>query len=131
MKQLKGFTLVEVMITVAIVAILAGIAYPSYLSHVQTTRREEGKRTLVEAAQYMESYYAMHLSYVGAATGTTLSIYNTSSDFDEIYTLKVSSVDKSSYTLEASPKGAQAGDSCGELSITSKGTTSAGTTGCW
>ncbi|WP_221074997.1 type IV pilin protein [Agarivorans aestuarii] len=131
MKQVKGFTLLEVMITVAIVAILAGIAYPSYLSHVQSTKREEAKRTLVEAAQQMESYYAMHLSYASAATGTSLTIYTPSTEFNEIYTLTASNVGASSYTLSATPKGSQTGDSCQTLSITHTGHTSSASGDCW
>lgn len=131
MKQVKGFTLLEVMVTVAIIAILAGIAYPSYLSHVKSTKREEAKRTLVEAAQQMESYYAMHLGYASAATGTNLDIYSTTPDFDKIYTLTVVSISDSSYKIKASPKGPQAGDSCGALTITNTGVTSAEIEGCW
>lgn len=119
------------MITVAIVAILAGIAYPSYLSHVQSTKREEAKRTLVEAAQQLESYYAMHLSYASAATGTSLTIYTPSAEFNEIYTLTASNVGASSYTLKATPKGSQSGDSCGTLSITHTGQTSQTSGDCW
>ncbi|WP_220720132.1 type IV pilin protein [Agarivorans litoreus] len=131
MKQVKGFTLLEVMITVAIVAILAGIAYPSYLSHVQSTKREEAKRTLVEAAQQMESYYAMHLSYASAATGTSLSIYTPSNEFNEIYTLTADNVSSSGYKLTATPKGSQTGDSCGSLSLSSTGLKEPTTGGCW
>ncbi|MDO6763461.1 type IV pilin protein [Agarivorans sp. 1_MG-2023] len=132
MKQVKGFTLLEVMITVAIVAILAGIAYPSYLSHVQSTKREEGKRTLVEAAQHMESYYAMHLNYSGAVSSASLNFYTPSNDFGEIYTLTaVANSTGTSYTLTATPKGSQSGDSCGPLTISSTGATTPASGGCW
>ena len=132
----RGFTLIELMIAVAIVAILGAVAYPSYMDSVIKTRREEGKRTLIEAAQQLENYYAMNLDYRGAVTGTSLTIYTSSEDFDGYYTLSVSSVAKSSFTLSASPKNSQSSDSCGTLSITSQGVTSASVSGsnvsgCW
>ncbi|UQN45221.1 type IV pilin protein [Agarivorans sp. B2Z047] len=98
---------------------------------MQTTKREEAKRTLVEAAQQMESYYAMHLSYASAATGTSLSIYTPSSEFNEIYTLTADNVSSSGYKLTATPKGSQVGDSCGNLSLSSTGLKEPTTGGCW
>ncbi|WP_432454788.1 MULTISPECIES: type IV pilin protein [unclassified Agarivorans] len=133
MKQIKGFTLIEVMITVAIVAILAAVAYPSYLSHVQTTRREEAKRTLVEAAQHMESYYSMNLTYSGAASSGSLTIYTPTHNFSDYYTLSTSGMSASAYTLSATPKStaAQASDHCGTMSINSTGLTTPSSGGCW
>ena len=131
LKNKKGFTLIELMIVVAIVAILAAVAYPSYLSHVQTTRREEAKRTLLEAGQTMEAYYAMNMSYSGAVSGAAVSIYSPGPDFSDYYTLSASGVSASAYTLTASPKGAQAGDSCGALSFSSTGVTTPASGGCW
>ena len=71
MRKIKGFTLIELMITVAIVAILASVAVPSYLEHVRTARRDDAKKNLMEAAQTMESFYALNMTYVGSNTGTT------------------------------------------------------------
>ncbi len=70
MKQ-TGFTLIEVMITVAIVGVLAAIAYPSYQSHVVKTRRAAAKSCLMELAQWMERYYTTNMSYAGATLPTT------------------------------------------------------------
>jgi type IV pilus assembly protein PilE len=130
-KKQAGFTLIELMIVVAIVAILAAVAYPSYLSHVQTTRREEAKRTLLAAGQAMEAFYAMNMSYSGAVNGATVTVYSPGPDFSDYYTLNASSVSASGYTLTATPKGAQAGDSCNILSFSSTGATTPTSGGCW
>ena len=50
----QGFTLIELMITVAVVGILAAIAYPSYNEHVRKTRRADARAVLLVSAQWME-----------------------------------------------------------------------------
>ena len=62
-----GFTLIEVMITVAIIAVLTAIAYPSYESHVTKTRRAAAAGCLLERAQFMERFYTTNLSYLDSA----------------------------------------------------------------
>ena len=52
-KLQKGFTLIELMITVAIIGILASVAYPSYREYVNKSRRVQAKTTLVAAQQWM------------------------------------------------------------------------------
>lgn len=69
------FTLIEVMITVVIVAILASVAVPSYMSSVRDSRRADAKQAMLAAAQTMESFYAMNMTYVGSSTGTTPTIF--------------------------------------------------------
>jgi type IV pilus assembly protein PilE len=75
MKKQAGFTLIELMITVAIIAILASIAYPSYLEQVTKTRRADGKAKLMEIMQAQEREYTLNYSYVTnlASLGYTLS----------------------------------------------------------
>ncbi|WP_163134116.1 type IV pilin protein [Agarivorans sp. Alg241-V36] len=133
MNKFKGFTLIEVMIVVAIIAILASIAYPSYLQHVQSTRREEAKRTLMAAAQHMESYYAMHLNYSGAVSGGSPTHFTPKSEFSDYYDLSATGMSKSTYKLVAKVKSGsgQASDSCQEFSIDSKGITAASNGECW
>lgn len=59
----KGFTLIEVMIVVAIIGVLASIAYPSYREYVAKARRAEAKTTLIAAQQWMERFYSENFRY--------------------------------------------------------------------
>ena len=60
-----GFTLIEVMVVVAIIGILAAIGYPSYQNQVQKTRRADAKAALMEFAQGAERYYTQNGDYDG------------------------------------------------------------------
>ncbi|GLS89541.1 pilus biosynthesis protein [Psychromonas marina] len=130
--NIAGFTLIELLISIAIIGILSAVAYPSYTSVMEKARREEAKRTLLEASQIMESYYAMNLNYSNAVSASAVTIFTTNADFDEYYNLTGVTA-ATSFTLTATPiaSGAQSGDDCGTLTITNTGITSASTTGCW
>lgn len=60
----KGFTLIELMIVVAVIGIIAAIAYPAYQGQVQKTRRTDGKAKLMEIMQAQERNYTVSLTYV-------------------------------------------------------------------
>ncbi len=64
-----GFSLIEVMITVAILGIISSIAYPSYMKQVQKSKRTPAKVELMRIAQLQESYYVQNLSYAKALSG--------------------------------------------------------------
>ena len=81
----SGFTLIELMIVMAIVAILAAIAYPSYLDSVLKGRRAEGRTALVELMQQQERYMTQRNTYAqwataGATTGEAASFKTFSGD---------------------------------------------------
>ncbi|WP_341503067.1 type IV pilin protein [Gallaecimonas sp. GXIMD4217] len=67
MKQ-RGFTLMELMITVAIVGIIAAVAYPSYTAHLAKSRRAQAQAELVRLVNLQEQYYLDHRSYAGDLT---------------------------------------------------------------
>lgn len=67
----RGFTLIELMIVVAIVAILASIAYPSYTSSILKGRRAEGRTALAELLQQQERYLTQRNCYLGFTTSSS------------------------------------------------------------
>ena len=72
----RGFTLIELMIVVAVIGILSAIAYPSYQEFVAKGRRADGKATLLMAQQWMERFYSENYSYKvvrGSTTDTAIT----------------------------------------------------------
>jgi len=77
LKRQRGFTLMEVMITVAIIGILAAIAFPSYQDSLRKSRRTDGKNMLSQAAANMERYYSENNGYCTTANCGTMTVCNT------------------------------------------------------
>jgi len=124
----RGFTLIELMVVVAIIAILAMIAYPSYTEQVRKSRRGTAQACLVELAQYMERYYTTNMAYTNAALPNT----DCRNELTNFYTFSFSGTpNATTFTIQAVPTGAQAGDTCGTLTIDQAGQKTPTTTGCW
>lgn len=128
----QGFTLIELMITVAIVGILAAIAYPSYQEQIRRTHRTDAQSDLMELAQWMERRYTTANSYALPSGG--LPFTQTPRSGTARYNLTVVvGTGNQTYTLTATPAGAQASDSCGTMTLNQAGVrTKTGTaTDCW
>jgi len=133
-----GFTLIELMIVVAVIAILAAIAYPSYVEQVQKTRRSNCAGELVGLANAMERFFTENGTYIGATVGGNAGdIYPAQCPIDggpAYYNLSIAAQAASTFTVQAAPTGAQAGDTCGTLSYTNtgqKGATGGSLAECW
>lgn len=125
-KNQRGFTLIELMIVVVIIAILASVAWPSYREQVRSGNRADAQGALMGLAQAMERHFTEKGTYKGAAaadadTGAP-QIFATESPLDgsnKTYNLVISDADDVSYVLQAQPKGGQVGD--GILQLSSSG----------
>lgn len=117
--RVSGFTLVELMIVVAVVAILASIALPSYNESVRKSRRAQAKADMVEYAQIAERFFSVNNTYAGFnATLPARSPREAGSP--QRYGLNFAA-NGTTFTITATPTGAQASDRCGTLTINQTG----------
>lgn len=143
-RRSAGFTLMELMITVVIIAILAAIAWPIYTKYITKTRRVAAEGCMSEYANYMERYYTTNLRYNQDSAGTpnTIALANLScagnSQTGPFYTydLPAASLSVSTYAVTAAPKGMQATNDtkCGTLKLDQTGARTADGTdsgACW
>jgi type IV pilus assembly protein PilE len=119
----RGFTLIELMIVVAILAIVAAIGYPSYLEQVKKSRRAEGMGHLLELADRMERFYSDRGTYAGATLGTAAGNVFAGTTDGGHYTLSIDAQDNVAFTISATPtsKGKQNTDKCHTFTLTSLG----------
>ena len=136
----RGFTLIELVIAVGLVAILAAIAIPSYNDHVNRSRRTAAKATLAEAAQWMERFRAENNGvYTGAALPATLTVSPPGAS-SPMYDVTLTGVTAVAYELNAVPRTGtpMASDACATMTLASDGRRTAAGAGtgavfekCW
>lgn len=123
-KRAGGFTLIEIMVVVALVGILATIAYPSYLEHLRKGRRAEARTALMDGAQWLERLATSRGNYLTSAEARNFPASLTRVDSGG-YTIAISNLnaDGLTFTLTAtrSPGSAQATDRCGDFTLTHAG----------
>lgn len=115
-----GFTLIELMIAVAVIGILAAIAYPSYQEYVKRGRRADAMGELQQAATAMERYFTVNGSYTGATAGGTIPnrLPRTGTKhYDVSLTLTPAGTPKTGFVILATPASGSPQTSDGKFDI--------------
>jgi type IV pilus assembly protein PilE len=116
----SGLSLIEIVIALAVAALLGAVALPAYRDQVAKSRRTDAKTSLMTLAQLMERWYTERGSYAGATVGSSGIAPSASSQ--GFYTMSITAQDASGFTIRATPTGAQTGDACGSFTYTQAGT---------
>ncbi|MDH3608261.1 MAG: type IV pilin protein [Gammaproteobacteria bacterium] len=115
MNIIRGFSLIELMITVAVLGIIVAIGYPAYTDQMRKTRRADAKSAIMDAASKMERFYTQFGRY--SATIANVGISATSPENFYSIAATVTNPNSQTFTLTATRAGQQAGDKCGNYTI--------------
>jgi type IV pilus assembly protein PilE len=131
--QPRGFTLIEVLIAMAVVALLVAIAWPAYFEQVSRGRRSDVQTQLMDDANYLQRYYASNNTY---ATASNLPASQSPILGAANYTITIASQSDTGFQLLATRAGAMAGDRCGDFTYDNLGTkglngSGEAVTNCW
>ena len=125
----RGFTLIELMVVVSIIAIIAALVYPSYRENVRKARRADAQGVMFELTQWMERFYTengrYHQTRAGTAVGGLVPVFLLASPKEggtKFYNFSLTNLTATTFTIVATPAAGQAGDKCGNLTLTQAGT---------
>ncbi|KXJ42631.1 MAG: hypothetical protein AXW16_05690 [Cycloclasticus sp. Phe_18] len=144
MNTKNGFTLIELMIVVAIIAILASIAYPSYVENTRTNKRTTAQSDLLKLSNFLERRFTENNSYL-ILNGTSDPISSTACAspagctpaldpgiIHDDYNYSFSAAPTATaFVLQATPQNAQTSDKCGTMTYSQTGNKTATLTNCW
>jgi type IV pilus assembly protein PilE len=127
-RRAGGFTLIELMIVVAIVAIISAIAVPAYTSHIAKARRADARTQLLQVAQFMQRFYAANDQFEKDRAGNDVfdqipaNLKRAPMDGNQLYTLTVDP-SVTAYTLTMAPVAGttMSSDACGSFTLNSVG----------
>lgn len=115
-RRSRGFTLIELLVTLTCIALLTGLAWPSYQSLILRSQRAQARVTLLQAAHWMERAASANGSYP-ATSDVPSSVLQMEGQHYKISVISTAQ----NYTLSAAPMGGQTADVCGTLAINDSG----------
>ncbi|MEO5695695.1 MAG: type IV pilin protein [Burkholderiaceae bacterium] len=130
-RRIAGFTLIEMMIVVAAIAILAAVALPSYREYIKKSRRAEAQSYLLTVAGRQQQFLVDTRGFSSATDPADIA--PVPKNVDDAYTLKLEPLvgPPPTFTLTATPKPDQDSEKCGKLTINQAGAKTAKVPGCW
>ena len=123
-RKALGFTLIEVLVVVAIIAILAAIAIPGFNDQIRKSRRADVQGKMEDIRLRLERFRVDNPTYAMPFTSATWS--------DSFYTVTLTGTGPAAYTVTATPQGSQVKDDCGTMTlVNTAGTISQSPANCW